>query len=132
MNGFLVRTAVTALGLLLAAVLVPGIRVSGLITLVLAAVLFGVVNAVVRPALLRLTVPFTGAMLLVVLLLVNAAMLGLTALLLPGMQVRGVLAAVLGSLVVSAVGWGASRFVGDDGRIIAHAGRRTGTLPPRL
>jgi putative membrane protein len=132
MNGFLVRTAVTALGLLLAAVLVPGIRVSGLITLVLAAVLFGVVNAVVRPALLRLTVPFTGAMLLVVLLLVNAAMLGLTALLLPGMQVRGVLAAVLGSLVVSAVGWGASRFVGDDGRIIAHADRRTGTLPPRL
>ena len=132
MNGFLVRTAVTALGLLLAAVLVPGIRVSGLITLVLAAVLFGVVNAVVRPALLRLTVPFTGAMLLGVLLLVNAAMLGLTALLLPGMQVRGVLAAVLGSLVVSAVGWGASRFVGDDGRIIAHADRRTGTLPPRL
>ena len=132
MNGFLVRTAVTGLGLLLAAVLVPGIRVSGLITLVLAAVLFGVVNAVVRPALLRLTVPFTGAMLLVVLLLVNAAMLGLTALLLPGMQVRGVLAAVLGSLVVSAVGWGASRFVGDDGRIIAHADRRTGTLPPRL
>ncbi len=132
MNGFLVRTAVTALGLLLAAVLVPGIRVSGLITLVLAAVLFGVVNAVVRPALLRLTVPFTGAMLLVVLLLVNAAMLGLTALLLPGMQVRGVLAAVLGSLVVSAVGWGASRFVGDDGRIIAHADRRTDTLPPRL
>ena len=132
MNGFLVRTVVTALGLLLAAVLVPGIRVSGLITLVLAAVLFGVVNSVVRPALLRLTVPFTGAMLLVVLLLVNAAMLGLTALLLPGMQVRGVLAAVLGSLVVSAVGWGASRFVGDDGRIIAHADRRTGTLPPRL
>ncbi len=131
MNGFLVRTAVTALGLLLAAVLVPGIRVSGVVTLVLAAVLFGVVNAVVRPALLRFTVPFSGTILLVVLLLVNAAMLGLTALLLPGMQVHGVLAAVLGSLVVSAVGWGASRFVGDDGRI-AHAGRGTNTLPPRL
>ncbi len=131
MNGFLVRTAVTALGLLLAAVLVPGIRVSGIVTLVLAAVLFGVVNAVVRPALLRLTMPLTGAVLLIVLLLVNAAMLGLTALLLPGMQVRGILAAVLGSVVVSAVGWGASRFVGDDGRI-AQANGRTGTLPPRL
>ena len=127
MNGFLIRTVVTALGLLLAATLVPGIRMSGLITLVLAAVLFGVVNAVVRPALLRLAVPFNGVMLLVVLLLVNAAMLGLTALLLPGMQVHGVLAAVLGALVVSAVGWGASRFVGDDGRV---SGGRTGTLPP--
>ena len=131
MNGFLIRTVVTALGLLLAATLVPGIRMSGLITLVLAAVLFGVVNAVVRPALLRLAVPFNGVMLLVVLLLVNAAMLGLTALLLPGMQVHGVPAAVLGALVVSAVGWGASRFVGDDGRI-AQANGRTGTLPPRL
>ena len=131
MNGFLIRTVVTALGLLLAATLVPGIRMSGLITLVLAAVLFGVVNAVVRPALLRLAVPFNGVMLLVVLLLVNAAMLGLIALLLPGMQVHGVLAAVLGALVVSAVGWGASRFVGDDGHI-AFADRPTGTLPPRL
>ena len=131
MNGFLIRTVVTALGLLLAATLVPGIRMSGLITLALAAVLFGVVNAVVRPALLRLAVPFNGVMLLVVLLLVNAAMLGLTALLLPGMQVHGVLAAVLGALVVSAVGWGASRFVGDDGHI-AFADRPTGTLPPRL
>lgn len=131
MNGFLIRTVVTALGLLLAATLVPGIRMSGLITLVLAAVLFGVVNAVVRPALLRLAVPFNGVMLLVVLLLVNAAMLGLTALLLPGMQVHGVAAAVLGALVVSAVGWGASRFVGDDGHI-AFADRPTGTLPPRL
>ena len=129
MNGFFVRTAVTALGLLLAAVLVPGIRVAGVVTLVLAAVLFGAVNALVRPALLRLAVPFTGAALAVALLLVNAAMLGLTALLLPGMQVRGVLAAVLGALVVSAVGWGASRFIGDDGRIIAD-GRGTGTLPP--
>ena len=131
MNSFLIRTVVTALGLLLAATLVPGIRMSGLITLVLAAVLFGVVNAVVRPALLRLAVPFNGVMLLVVLLLVNAAMLGLTALLLPGMQVHGVLAAMLGALVVSAVGWGASRFVGDDGHI-AFADRPTGTLPPRL
>lgn len=131
MNGFLIRTVVTALGLLLAATLVPGIRMSGLITLVLAAVLFGVVNAVVRPALLRLAAPFNGVMLLVVLLLVNAAMLGLTALLLPGMQVHGVRAAVLGALVVSAVGWGASRFVGDDGHI-AFADRPTGTLPPRL
>ncbi len=131
MNGFLVRTAITALGLLLAAVLVPGIRVAGVFTLVLAAVLFGVVNALVRPALLRLTLPFTGAALPVVLLLVNAAMLGVTALLLPGMQVHGVLAAVLGALVVSAVGWGAARFVGDDGRIAAD-GRGTRTLPPRV
>ena len=130
MNGFLVRTAVTALGLLAAALLIPGIRISGVFTLLLAAVLFGVVNAVVRPAMARLTLPLTGWALLAALLAVNAAMLGLTALLLPGMQVRGVLAAVLGALVVSGVAWAASRYVGADGRIAAD-GRGTGALPPR-
>jgi hypothetical protein len=45
--------------------------------------------------------------------------------------VRGVLAAVLGALIVSAVGWGASRFIGDDGRIAADGRGTAGTLPPR-
>jgi putative membrane protein len=131
MNGFLIRTLVTALGLLAAALLIPGIRISGVFTLLLAAALFGVVNAVVRPALSRLTLPFTGVPLLVALLLVNAAMLGFTALLLPGMQVRGVLAAVLGAVVVSGVAYAASRYVGADGRITTGA-RTSTTLPPRV
>ena len=121
MNGFLIRTLVTALGLLAAALLIPGIRVSGVFTLLLAAALFGVVNAVVRPTLSRLTMPLTGWALLAALLLVNAAMLGLTALLLPGMQIHGVLAAVLGALVVSGVAYAASRYVGADGRITTDA-----------
>ncbi len=131
MTGFLIRTLVTALGLLAAALLIPGIRISGVFTLLLAAVLFGVVNAVVRPALSRLTLPFTGVPLLVALLLVNAAMLGFTALLLPGMQVHGVLAAVLGAVVVLGVAYAASRYVGADGRITTGA-RDSATLPPRV
>ena len=46
-----------------------------------------------------------------------AAVLGLTALLLPDMQVRGVLPALVGALVVTAVGFAASRWIGADGRI---------------
>lgn len=117
MNGFLLRTVVIALGLLLAAVLIPGIRIAGVVTLLLAAVLFGVVNALARPTLARLTLPLTGTALLAALLVVNAALLGLTALLLPGMQVHGILPAILGALVVSAVSWMASRYVDADGRI---------------
>jgi putative membrane protein len=130
MNGFLVRTLVTALGLLAAALLIPGIRISGVLTLLLAAVLFGVVNAVVHPTLSRLTLPLTGVPLLIALLLVNAAMLGLTALVLPGMQVHGVFPAVLGALVVSGVAYAASRFIGADGRITT-GGRGSAHLPPR-
>ncbi len=130
MNGFLVRTVITALALLVATLLVPGIRVSGLFTLLLAAVLFGVVNAVMRPALQRLTLPLNSTTLLVAMLVVNAAMLGITALLLPGMQVHGVLAALLGATVVSAVGWAASRFIGADGRI-STTGQGAASLPRR-
>ena len=131
MNGLLVRTLVTALGLLAAALLIPGIRIAGVFTLLLAAALFGAVNAVVRPALSRLALPLTGMALLAAVLLVNAAMLGLTALLLPGMQVHGVLAAVFGALVVSGVAYAASRFIGADGRITTD-GRGAASLPPRF
>jgi putative membrane protein len=130
MNGFLLRTLVTALGLLAAALLIPGIRISGIFTLLLAAVLFGVVNALVRPTLSRLTLPLTGVALLAAVLAVNAVMLGITALLLPGMQVHGVLAALFGALVVSGVAYAASRFIGEDGRITAD-GRGATSLPPR-
>jgi putative membrane protein len=129
MNGFLVRILVTALGLLAADLLIPGIRISGVFTLLLAAALFGLVNAVVRPVLSRLTLPLTGWALLAALLLVNAAMLGLTALLLPGMQVHGVLAAVFGALVVSGVAYAASRYVGANGRITTST-RGSAALPP--
>jgi len=131
MNGFLVRTLVTALGLLAAALVIPGIRISGVFTLLLAAVLFGAVNAAVRPTLSRLTLPLTGLALLAAVLLVNAAMLGLTALLLPGMQVYGLLPAVFGALVVSGVAYAASRFIGADGRITT-TGRGAAPLPPRV
>ena len=127
MNGFLIRTLVTALGLLAAALLIPGIRIAGVFTLLLAAVLFGVVNAFVRPALSRLTLPLTGWALLAALLAANAAMLGLTALLLPGMRVRGVLSAALGVVVVSGVAWAASRLVGADGRFAAAGDARDNT-----
>lgn len=130
MNGFLVRTLVTALGLLAAALLIPGIRIAGVFTLLLAAVLFGVVNAVVRPTLARFTLPLTGVPLLLALLVVNAAMLGLTALLLPGMRIGGVLSAVLGAVVVSGVAYAASRYVGADGRLTTGA-RGSAALPPR-
>ncbi len=130
MNGFLLRTLVTALGLLAAALLIPGIRISGIFTLLLAAVLFGVVNALVRPTLSRLTLPLTGVALLAAVLAVNAVMLGITALLLPGMQVHGVLAALFGALVVSGVAYAASRFIGEDGRIAAE-GRGATSWPPR-
>jgi putative membrane protein len=110
--GFLSRLLINALGLWLAAEIVPGISISSPGTLVLAALLMGVVNALVRPVAVLLTLPLTILTLGIFLLIVNAAMFGLVAWLLPGFAVSGFLAALLGWLIVSVVGWVAASFTG--------------------
>ncbi|HYE42310.1 MAG TPA: phage holin family protein [Caulobacteraceae bacterium] len=105
MTSFLIRAVVSALALWLAAVLVPGIGFSGIGSLILAAVLLGVVNALVKPVLVILTLPLTILTLGLFLLVVNAAMLGLVGALVPGFEVDGFWAALLGALVVSLVSW---------------------------
>jgi len=117
MIGFLLRLCVVALGLWLASELVPGIEVQGLWTLLGAALLLGIVNAVVRPLLVILTLPITLLTLGLFLLVINAAMLGLVAWMFDGFSIAGFWPAVFGSIVVSLTGWLASWFIGPRGRI---------------
>lgn len=117
MIGLLLRLLVAAFGLWLAAELVPGIEVQGLWTLLGAALLLGIVNAVVRPLLVILTLPITLLTLGLFLLVVNAAMLGLVAWMFDNFTISGFWPAVLGSIVVSLTGWLASYFIGPRGRV---------------
>lgn len=116
MPGFLIRMFISAMGLWIASELVPGMEITGMGTLIAAAFLLGIVNAVVRPIIVILTFPITIVTLGLFLLVVNAAMLGLVAWLLDGFMLRGFLSAVVGSLVVSATGWFASWYIGPRGR----------------
>jgi putative membrane protein len=102
--GFIVRLLIGMLGLGLAARFIPGIYVDGWVTLALAALLLSVVNAVIKPILVLLTLPVTLLTLGLFLLVVNAAMLGLVAWLLPGFALNGLVPAVLGWLVMAIVG----------------------------
>ena len=117
MAGFVLRLLVVALGLWLASELVSGIEVKGVGTLLGAALLLGIVNAVVRPLLVLLTLPITVLTLGLFLLVINAAMLGLVARMFENFTVSGFWAALFGSIVVSATGWLASYFIGPRGRI---------------
>jgi putative membrane protein len=103
---FIVQTLVTAFALWAATRLVSGIRVpeSGL-ALIFAAIVFGLVNALVKPLLVFLSLPITFLTLGLFLLVINALMLMLTAALVPGMQVNGFGSAFWGALVVSIVSW---------------------------
>jgi putative membrane protein len=116
MQGILIRTAITMLGLFLAARIIPGVTIAGTGTFILAALLLGLVNALVRPVVFLLTLPLTILTLGLFLFVLNAAMFGLVAAMLGGFAVSGFWAAVFGGLVVSLTSTVASWFIGPDGR----------------
>jgi putative membrane protein len=124
--GFLIRLAISAFGLWLADRLLDGIRIDDNGTLVFAALLYGVVNAVVRPLAILLTLPITVLTLGLFLLVVNAAMFGLVAALLDGFHVAGFGAALLGSILVGLTSWVASWYIGPKGRVEVLVVRREG------
>jgi putative membrane protein len=101
----ILRALVGALGLYLASVFVEGIHVEGLTTLLVAAVVLGIVNAIVRPVAFVLTLPLTIMTLGLFLLVLNAAMLGLTAYFLRGLSIDGFVPALFGAVVISVVSW---------------------------
>jgi putative membrane protein len=123
MSGFFVRLLITALGLWIAQAIVPGVEITGVGTLILAALLLGIVNALVRPLIVLLTLPITVLSLGLFLLVVNAMMLALVAALLEGFVLRGFFSALFGSLVVSITSWLAAWYIGPAGRVEVIIGR---------
>jgi putative membrane protein len=124
MAGFILRGLFAALGLWAATEMLSGFTINSATTLVVAGLLLGLVNAIVRPFALLLSLPALIITLGLFLLVVNAAMLGLVALLLPGFHIAGFWTAVGGALIVSLVSWVGSWFIGPRGRveIIRHKG----------
>jgi putative membrane protein len=102
---FILRVLIAALGLWLATEWVSGIAVATPTTLILAALLLGIVNAIVRPIVVLRTLPVTLITLGLFLLVVNAAMLGLVAAFLPGFSIAGFWPAVWAALLISLVSW---------------------------
>jgi len=128
-RGFITRLLITALGLSLAANVVHGITVTGWKSLVVAALVLGLVNAIVRPLLVILTLPITFFTLGLFLLVVNGLSFAFAAAIVPGFHVAPLGSAILGALVVSVTGWFANSFIGSSGRFervhrIEISGRR--------
>jgi putative membrane protein len=125
MAGFLIRLLIVMLGLWLATLIVPGFEIRGLWTLLFSALLLGLVNAVVRPLVILVTLPVTVLTLGLFLLVINAGMIGLVAWLFEGFTISGFWAALFGSVIVGLTGWLASAFIGPRGRVeriaVVHA-----------
>jgi len=101
----LARILLNGVALLVAAWFTPGLRLAGPQTALLAGAVLGLVNALVKPVLILLTLPFTLVTLGLFLFVVNAACLALTAAVVPGFEIAGFWPAMLGALVVSVVSW---------------------------
>ena len=97
--GFLLRIAVNTLAIVLAAHVVPGISVNGVLSALAAGLLLGVINAFVRPILIILTLPITLVTLGLFLLVLNGLCLWFVASVVSGFHVTGFWAAFGGALV---------------------------------
>jgi putative membrane protein len=100
----IVRWMLLAAALLLVAYLYPGVSVTSFGAAMVAALVLGLLNAVVRPLLVLLTLPVTLLTLGLFLFVVNALMFWAAASILEGLHVTGFGAALLGSLIYSAAG----------------------------
>ncbi len=93
---------------------IPGFFVSGWGPAILAALVLGLANTVIKPVLFLLTLPLTIVTLGFFLLILNAVMLWLTDLVVPGFHVRGFGALLLGSLLLAIVGMVWKAIVRED------------------
>jgi len=97
------KLLITMLTLLITSAIIPGMTINGLWAGFWAALLLGVVNLLVKPVITVLTLPITILSLGLFLFIINGLMLLLTAALVPGFAVNGILVAILGSIVLSIV-----------------------------
>lgn len=102
---FVARLLLNGIAIIVASYIVPGLQISTPVAAVIAGVFLGLVNALVRPVLLLLTLPLTLLTLGLFIFVVNAACLALAAYLVPGFSIDGFWPAVFGALIVSVVSW---------------------------
>ena len=122
--GFVLRMVITALGLWLASALLSGVTIDGDRALIFSALLLGVVNAVIRPILVVLTLPITILSLGLFLWAINAMMILLVARLVDGFALAGFGSALLAAVIVSFTSWIGSSFIGPRGKYEVIVTRR--------
>lgn len=110
----LFRWVMNAAALLLLAYLLPGVEVAGFGAALLAALVLGLLNAIVRPVLVILTLPVTVVTLGLFLLVINALLLWATAGLLPGFTLQSFVAAVWMAICLWMVSWITNWFVKSE------------------
>lgn len=106
---------IAALAFLLAAYIVPGLAVENFYVALILAFLWGVINLIIKPVLVILTLPINILTLGLFVFVINGALLWFLGTLIKGFEVDGFLVAILGALVISLVSWVGNAFVEKTG-----------------
>ena len=116
MKGILVRWLISGLSLLLVSHLVPGIEIKSFPYALLAAAGLGILNAIIRPVLILLTLPLTILTLGLFIFFINAFMLWIIAGIFKGIYISSFWSALVGALILSIISWLTSSFLNDRGQ----------------
>jgi putative membrane protein len=103
MHRFLIKTFVTALAIFVVVNILPWIEVEGFLSLVVTAILLGVLNAILRPILIFLTLPITIVSFGLFIFVINGIILYLVSMLVPGFKILNIWAAILASILISII-----------------------------
>ena len=117
MKGILIRWLILTVAILSAAYLLDGMEVRGFTSAFFAAAVLGILNAVLRPVLIILTLPLNILSLGLFTFVINAFLLKMASGVIPGFEVHGFWPALFGSLIISLVSWLLSSWINDRGRV---------------
>jgi putative membrane protein len=111
MNGMLIRWLTSTGAIVLTSYLLNGIQIDGFPTAFVAAAILGILNALIRPIALLITLPINVLTLGFFTFVINALMLQMVSGIISGFEVHGFGSAVLGSLMISVISWLLNSFV---------------------
>lgn len=117
MKGLLIRWLLLTLSIVITSYLFGIIYVESFKSALFAALVLGILNALLRPILILITLPINILTLGLFTFVINAMLLGLVSAIVPGFHVHGFFSALFGSLIISIVSWVLSSFVNEQGTI---------------
>jgi len=117
MKGLFIRWLILTAAIYLAARFIDGIEVHGFVPALLAAAALGVLNALLRPVLIILTLPLNILTLGLFTFVINALLLKMASGVISGFDVLGFWTAFFGALIISVTSWLLNRFIGSAGRV---------------
>ncbi|PPJ61869.1 phage holin family protein [Cuspidothrix issatschenkoi] len=115
MWGYFFIALATALSLLIVDLLVPGVNIANFPSALIAAMIIGLVNSAIKPTLTILSLPLTYLTLGGFSLILNGICFWLASVLAPGFEVRGLIAFILGPIVLSLVNTFLSKYFAEKG-----------------